>query len=293
MRSNGVGVVTGRSAASPAPVCSRLRPVRPLHPTSRSQLLALSEYSRRVGVGIPGLPEGGGLGPYELKIFSQNGEDGVLGELLRRAEISSPGTFVEFGAEDGVELNTALLADVFGWSGVLIEGDPEKHGRLHRKYAPSGRVRTRHQLVLPETIDALLRELEVGADLDVLSIDIDSDDLWVWQAITSVSPKIVVIEVNTHLDPRVRATQPQGDGPWQGTDYYGASVAALRALGERKGYRFVHVDLTGNNAFFVRADLPGAYPNEPLLLGPNHYLLGAAHPVDETGRTLVDPFPEG
>ncbi|MDQ8043148.1 MAG: hypothetical protein AAGC46_00650 [Solirubrobacteraceae bacterium] len=260
--------------------------MRPLHPTSRGQLLALSEYARRREGGIPGFPDGTGLGPYELKVFSQNGEDGVIGEILRRAGIDGPGFFVEFGAEDGVETNTALLADVFGWRGVLLEGDPESHGRLHRKYGPSGRVTTRQTMVEPHTIEGVLAEMGVPADLDLLSIDIDSDDYWVWKAITGLSPKVVVIEVNTHQDPRSAVTQPIGAGPWQGTDFYGASVGALRGLAAAKGYRFVHVDLTGNNAFFVRDDVPGDYPAEPLLLGPNHYLLGGAHPPDATGRAF-------
>jgi hypothetical protein len=263
--------------------------VRPPAPTSRSQLLALSEYARRFAGGIPGLPEGGGLGPYELKVFSQNGEDGVIGELLRRSQTSSPGFFVEFGAEDGVEMNCALLADVFGWSGILLEGDPEKHGRLHRKYGPSGRVTTRQQMVAPDNIEPVLRDMGAPDEIDVLSIDIDGDDLWVWEAITQFSARIVVIEVNAHLDPRVASVQPLGAGPWQGTDYYGSSVEALRQLGARKGYRFVHLDLTGNNLFFVRDDLPGEYPAQPLLLGPNHYLLGLAHPVDASGRSYLTP----
>jgi hypothetical protein len=233
------------------------------------------------------LPEGGHLGPYELKVFSQNGEDGVLGELLRRTETPSPGFFIEFGAEDGVELNCALLADVFGWSGILLEADPEKHGRLHRKYAPSGRVQTRQTLVSPTNVEPVLRDMGAPDEIDVLSIDIDGDDFWVWEAIGSIRPRIVVIEVNTHLDPRTAAVQPLGAGPWQGTDYYGSSVEALRRLGVRKGFRFVHVDLTGNNLFFVRDDLPGTYPAEPLLLGPNHYLLGMAHPPDATGRAYL------
>lgn len=265
--------------------------MRPLKPTSRTQLLALSEYVRRFETGLP-VPAHAGLGPYELKVFSQNGEDGVLGEILRRAGITGPGFFVEFGAEDGVELNTALLADVFGWSGVLLEGDPEKHGRLHRKYGPNLRVTTRHEMVMPATIEQLLRELGVPAELDVLSIDVDGDDFWVWRAIDGLTPKVVIIEFNAHLDPAIVAVQPEGSGPWAGTDYYGSSLAAMKALGEEKGYRLVHADMTGNNAFFVHRDVAGDYGDDLVVLGPNHYLLGAAHPVDESGRQYVDPFAE-
>lgn len=261
--------------------------MRPLQPTSRSQLLALAEYTRRRESGLPGA--GLALGPYELRVFSQNGEDGVLGEVLRRTGLSAPGFFVEFGGEDGVETNCGLLADVFGWSGVFFEGDPAKHHHLHRKYAPTARVRTGNAMITADNIEPLLRDFGVPAEFDVLSIDVDGDDYWIWRAVTDFSPKVVVIEINAHLDPREPLVQPQGSGGWQGTDFYGASVEAVRRLGAAKGYRLVHIDLTGNNAFFVRGDVPGQYPDTVTTLGPNHFLLGGAHPADETGRAYIAP----
>lgn len=266
--------------------------MRELVPTDRSQLLALSEYVRRSAEGLPGAElHGPGLAPYELKVFSQNGEDGVIGEILRRSGVRSPGYFVEFGGEDGVELNSALLADVLGWSGVFIEGDAHKHHHLHRKYSPNARVTTGHAMVEPETVESLFEMLGVPAEFDLLSIDVDGDDYWIWKAITQFSPKVVVIEINSHIDPKVALVQRQGDGPWQGTDFYGASLEAFRLLGLAKGYRLVHTDLTGNNAFFVRSDLPGDYPDAIETVGPNHYLLGGAHPPDETGRSYITPPP--
>jgi hypothetical protein len=264
--------------------------MRPLVPVPRSQFLALSEYVRRAADGLPGAEQfGQGLAPYELKIFSQNGEDGILGEILRRGGIRSPGTFLEFGGEDGVELNCALLADVLGWRGTFIEADSHKHHVLHRKYAPHPRVVTGHAMVVPETAESLFDTLGVPTELDVLSIDIDGDDYWVWRALKRYTAKVVVIEINAHLDPKVALVQRPGDGPWQESDFYGASLEAVRLLGVHKGYRLVHVDLTGNNAFFVRNDVPGEYPEATEALGPNHYLLGGAHAPDETGRQYITP----
>lgn len=239
------------------------------------------------------MPEALGLdlAAYELRVFSQNGEDGVLGEILCRIGKRDPGYFVEFGGEDGVELNCALLADVYGWHGVFIEADDVKHHHLHRKYSPRSGVVTGHAAVSAANVEELFDVLGVPAAFDVLSIDIDSDDYWVWQAVRRFDPAVVIVEVNTHLDPAVPLVQPEGSGPWQETAFYGASVAALRDLGAAKGYRLVHVDLTGNNAFFVRAGLPGNFPEEVRVLGPNHYLLGIAHAPDATGREFVTPPP--
>jgi hypothetical protein len=222
-------------------------------------------------------------------VFSQNGEDGVLAEIFRRVGIGAPGFFVEFGGEDGVELNSAVLADAFGWRGVLIEADGVKHHHLHRKYAPNPRVTTGHAMVTSDTVETLFAQLGVPPEFDLLSIDIDGDDYWVWRAISAWSPKVVVIEYNAHLDPTVALVQREGDGPWQGTDFYGASLEAMRRLGANKGYRLVHADMTGNNAFFVRLDLPGEFPRVVAPNGPNHFLIGLAHPPDETGRSYVVP----
>ena len=64
----------------------------------------------------------GDLSPYELKVFSQNGEDGVLIEIFNRIGTTNR-YFVEFGIQDGTEGNAVLLAEVFGWSGLFIEAD--------------------------------------------------------------------------------------------------------------------------------------------------------------------------
>ena len=68
--------------------------------------------------------------------------------------------------------------------------------------------------------------------------------------------ELVVIEYNAALDAGARLVKPLADvSGWDETDYYGASLGALRSLGETKGYTYVHTDLAGANAFFVRSDL--------------------------------------
>ena len=70
---------------------------------------------------------------FELRGFSQNGEDGVLVEILNRIGVSNR-FFVEFGIQNGTEGNCVLLADVFGWAGVFIEADDEVFAALASKY---------------------------------------------------------------------------------------------------------------------------------------------------------------
>jgi hypothetical protein len=230
------------------------------------------------------------LTAFEARMHSQNGEDGVIAEIVRR--IGAPArSFVEFGVEDGSEGNCVRLAEA-GWSGLFMEADAAQFERLQARYADRVHVRTLRAVVTPGTIDALLDAGRVPAEPDVLSIDIDSNDFYVWEAIASRRPRLVVIEYNAALPPHRRLVQPLDPAfRWDGTDYFGASLGALEWLAERKDYRLVHTETAGVNAFFVRADLltdtglpPADVPRRP----PNYFGSGAGHPRDPHDRPWVD-----
>ena len=261
----------------------------------RGLYLSLSELRRRHAAveAAPGdRPDTLPLTPFELRVFSQNGEDGVLAEILRRAGASER-FFVEFGVESGREGNCVFLADVAGWRGLFMEAQEDMYGMLERKYAGQLAVQTKMAQVTPENVEELFRQAGVPTELDVLSIDVDGQDYWIWRAIASFRPRVVLIEYNSALDPRRRLVQPYERGAgWEGTDYFGASLGALRALADSKGYRLVHTELSGVNAFFVRADLaPNAFPDpaDVALRGvPNYFQSGHHHPPAVSGRSYVD-----
>ena len=254
--------------------------------TPRDQLLALAELTRRrAGDGSGDAPD---LTGYELRVLSQNGEDGVLDEIVRRS--GAPGrSFVEFGASDGVESNCALLAEL-GWSGLFIEGDDDAFARLADRYAGRSPVIAAQAMVTPANVEALFAEHGVPDEPDVLSIDVDGSDYWIREALEAHRPRVVVIEYNGALEPGRALVQPRDHAGWDSTTYYGASIDALAALGDRKGYRLVHTELTGNNAFFVRSDLPGEYPGpeDVLRRRSNFFLAGGGHQPDAQGRAFVE-----
>ena len=106
--------------------------------------------------------------------------------------------------------------------------------------------------------------MKLPRELDLLSIDIDGNDYFVWEAITAIEPRVVVIEYNSKFPPPMRWTiryDPAHE--WDGSDQFGASLQSLADLGIRKGYRLVGCNITGTNAFFVRADLAGDHFVEP------------------------------
>jgi hypothetical protein len=263
--------------------------------TDRGLYLALSELARRheaIADGRAAELGSAQLASHELRVFSQNGEDGVLAEILRR--IGAPSRyFIEFGVESGREGNCVYLADVAGWSGLFLEPDERFYAELASKYAAQSAVMTLNEAVTPANAEQLFSDAGAPREPDLLSIDVDGQDYWIWEAISSYRPRIVVIEYNSALDPRRALVQPNEPGrTWDGTDYFGASLGALRRLGDAKGYRLVHTELSGVNAFFVRDDLAAAAfptPDEVTQRGmPNYFQSGVRHPRAQYGGRYLD-----
>lgn len=247
-------------------------------PSTRSVYLGISELLRRAEQATAPLSRD--LTPYELSVFSQNGEDGVLDEILRRLGIAT-GTFVELGAGTGAEGTCVYLADVAGWQGNFIEADPARFQALAAKYGLSTRIVARRAEVTPDNIESLFAELEVPESFEVLSIGIDSHEYWIWQALNRYRPRVITVEYNAHLGLEPLTVPFDSARTWDGTDYYGASLGALRMLSLEKGYELVHCDLSGVNAFFVRHDLlRGRFTTgaEVTLRSPNHFLRGGRYP---------------
>lgn len=208
---------------------------------------------------------------HEARIYSQNGEDGLLLYLFSRLGTTDR-RFVEFGIGNGRQCNSANLSLNFGWSGLLLDIDPANVIAARAYYQQrlgdnAPHVQISHSQVTAENINHTLTTHGFSGNLDLLSIDIDSNDYWVWQAITVIQPRVVVIEYNASLGAeraitipynphfRLRADHPSGF-------YHGASLAALVKLGQEKGYVLVGCDSQGANAFFVRQDVQGDLPTQ-------------------------------
>jgi hypothetical protein len=209
------------------------------------------------------------LKQYEKKYYSQQGEDGVLEEVCFRVfdgNIDDKHIF-EFGASTGIECNSRYFILEHGWHATLIEASENAYTVLRAMSAYNPKVTTLKEKVTPDNIQALLDKCE--KEVDVLSIDIDSQDYWVWEAVTS-SPKVVVVEYNADLRGSI-AIKKGLDLPFMKTTAYGASLEAFIKLGKRKGYTLVHTESNGVNAFFVRNDLAYLFPEKesPQLITKN------------------------
>jgi len=206
------------------------------------------------------------LGAYERNVFSQAGQDGVIEKIF---EIIEPTTkyAVEFGAGDGIKDSNTRNLYLKGWSGLQIEGVPNLASQLVKNYADLPRAKTLEAWVYPGNVELLFEENGVPRDLDLLVIDIDSNDWYVWRAIRDFRPKVVLIEVNPLFPPPQRMViefHPMNH--WDSTDYFGASLQSIYELGKKKGYELIYHNKFGNDAFLVDAkyyDRFGIEDNSP------------------------------
>lgn len=196
------------------------------------------------------------LNRFEFGVFSQYGEDGILSEILKRIK-STKNSFVEFGAGDGMENNTAALL-LQGWSGSWIDGDIESVNLMNKQFSKfkTAKLKTKQAFITKENIKLLFQELEVPNDMGVLSIDIDGNDYWIWKELDNYAADVVVIEYNAALGAVIDwKIDYNAKHNYDGTSYFGASLKSLELLGKSKGYALVGCSFAGTNAFFVKEDL--------------------------------------
>jgi hypothetical protein len=202
---------------------------------------------------------------YGAKVFSQSDEDGLIQEVFRRIGTADQ-TFLEIGVQSGIECNTAKLL-LEGWRGGWIECSANFVAMERVLFADriaAGQLVITQRFVTVEEVDAIVAQSGLAGEIDLLSLDIDGNDIWVWQALERVRPRAVIIEYNaTYAPPLCNAVPYQRDRVYGGTSYFGASLGALVKVGRRKGYNLVGCSYRGNNAIFVRADLCGDYFHAP------------------------------
>jgi len=219
---------------------------------------------KRAAWDVAQLPISAGLKRVGFGVFSQYDEDGIIQFLINHVEIKNQ-TFVEFGVEHYEESNTRFLLMNDNWQGMVIDGSEEnidyiKNDRVSRRFD----LQAQAAFITKDNINDLIRKGGFDEDLGLLSVDIDGNDYWVWEAINAVRARIVVAEYNSVFGHDPVSIPYQADfyrtKAHFSNLYYGCSLSALAHLAEKKGYMLVGSSLRGNNAFFVRKDIAGALP---------------------------------
>jgi len=196
------------------------------------------------------------LADVEFRVFSQFGEDGILEWLVHHVQPRHT-SFVEFGVENYTEANTRFLLLHRNWKGLVMDGSDG-----HMDHVRSSPVHWRNDLtvraafITAENINELLEQTRFNGPLGLMSIDVDGNDFWILQAIDDLASDLLVVECNPIFGDRHSVTVPYDPGferfkAHSSGLYFGASIAAVRELAERRGYTFLGTCSNGINAFFV------------------------------------------
>lgn len=160
------------------------------------------------------------LSDKESRVFSQNGEDGVI-EAIFGAIGTTNKYYVEFGTETGVETNSRRLRENLGWTGLLLDGGNEDASiNLHKHFLTA------------ENIDGLFSKYGVPRELDLLSVDVDRNDWYIMRKLVAPKPgspagdyssaayrpRVVIVEYNSDwAPPQDKVVAYDGTARWDGT----------------------------------------------------------------------------
>ncbi len=205
---------------------------------------------------VQGLGELKNLWESEFKVFSQRGEDGIIQYLIHKLGVREK-RFVEFGVENYRESNTRFLLMNDRWQGLVLDGSEEHMNTLRRDGLPwIYDLRYETAFITKDNINDLLKKHHFDGPVGILSIDIDGNDYWVWEAIDCVDADIVIAEYNPAFGPDRAISVPYKadfvvSAAHYSRQYFGASLAALNHLAVGKGYFLAGSTSAGNNAFFI------------------------------------------
>jgi hypothetical protein len=219
-----------------------------------AQKTLMQQYRLLASKGREWLPN---LRDVGFRIYSEFEEDGILLYLFTLIPPINR-TCVDIGAADGRISNTANLIINHGWWGHLFDGN-EQNVTAGRAFFEKNKdtflypPRFTTAWITAENVNDYIIKSGVSGPIDLLSLDIDGMDYWVWKAITVIKPQVVVCETNNFIPPNRALTVPYDPGfVSKSEDYLGASLAAMCKLGQGKGYRLIGTHRFGFNAFFMK-----------------------------------------
>ena len=204
------------------------------------------------------------LDQLQFRVFSQYGEDGLLHYIFSMIGAEKK-TLVEICCGNGMQCNAANLIINHGWKALLIDGNETKVNAARKFFADRPECenwppKVVHSWVDAESINQTIRQNGIRGDIDLLSIDLDGNDYWIWDAIDCISPRVVIAEYQNSLGSDKAKTQKYNpnfvaESNSTGLSLFGTSLPALVHLARKKGYRLVARQNMCINAVFMRNDV--------------------------------------
>ena len=200
------------------------------------------------------------LDQTECKIFSQNGEDGILNYIISMLKLERP-NFIEIGVGTYIEANTRFIYDRFSSKGIIIDSVNNLKTKVFSNVNSwKGDLRVVEEKVSTENINNIISE-NCDFDVDIFSLDIDSIDYWIINKLKPNISKIFVAEYNAVFGSSLEITVPNlKDFERKKYHYshlcYGMSLKALINIMKKKNFYFIGTNSIRNNAFFISNNYP-------------------------------------
>ena len=213
----------------------------------------------------------------ECRVYSQNGEDGIINYLITKLEIYKP-NFIEIGIGNYIEANTRFLYERFYPKGIIIDCEKNLSNKVNLEVNTwKGDLRVIETLVNKDNINSLISK-NCDFQIDIFSLDIDSIDYWVLEEVNLINSKIVIAEYNPIFGSTLEITVPNINN-FNRKKYhyshlcYGMSLLALVKLMKNKRYYFIGSNSTCNNAFFISENFSkNDYFSNLLIRDLNYYV---------------------
>lgn len=202
-----------------------------------------------------------------FRCYSEYEEDGIILYLLSLVGTPSR-VVVEMCCGDGKVCMATNLILNHGFTGHLFDGDKDNVDQARQFFASQAdgkltRPRVNHAWITRANADELIKTSGATGEVDLLSLDLDGIDYYVWEAIESISPRVCVFETHNVIPSDLSLTIPYQDDfyawdkPAPEVDFRSVSLSAMQKLSAAKGYTLVGAHRYGFNVFFVRNDLLG------------------------------------
>src|SRR5687767_13968595 len=148
------------------------------------------------------------LSEVEFQVFSQWGDDGIIQYLVNKISIPHK-TFIEFGVENYTESNTRFLILNNNWTGYVLDGSLENVDYIKNDgISWACELHATCAFITKDNINELIAKVNFEKEVGILSVDIDGNDYWVWQAINTIQPVIVISEFNSLFGNNTNWTVP-------------------------------------------------------------------------------------
>ncbi len=196
------------------------------------------------------------INSLDYKVFSQNGEDGIIQYFVKSLKLSKI-KFVEIGTEDYSESNTRYLYETIKADGLIIDPYKNLKNQIQKHISLLKNNLTIHNdYASSKNINEILKKYNFDNNLDIFSIDIDGVDYWVINELPGDISKIFIAEYNPFFGPDIEVTVPD-DNNFNRTKYhysnlcFGMSIRSLINLMIKKNYTFYGTNDVNQNAFFI------------------------------------------